>query len=124
MAAPNIVNVTAIYGKATSVTPSNTTENILIANPAASNKVLKIDMITCANISGSAAYAATVSINSAADGSGTSVPLISTVSVPANATVIALDKSTSIYLEENKSIVVKSFVGSTIAYTVSYEDIS
>ena len=124
MAAPNIVNVSAIYGKTTSVTPSNTTDNVLIANPASSNKVLKINIVMCANIDGNAAYAATVSINSNASGTGTSVPLLSTVTVPANATVIAVDKSTSIYLEEDRSIVVKSGVSSKISYTVSYEEIS
>ena len=124
MAAPNIVNVTSIIGKTASVTPSNTTDNVLIANPASSNKVLKINIVMCANIDGNAAYAATVSINSNASGTGTSVPLLSTVTVPANATVIAVDKSTSIYLEEDRSIVVKSGVSSKISYTVSYEEIS
>ena len=124
MAAPNIVNVTSIYGKAASVTPSNTLDNVLIANPAASGKVLKINFVMCANIDGAGAYSATVSINSNASGTGTSVPLISTISVPANATVIAVDKSTSIYLEEDRSIVVKSGVGSKISYTTSYEEIN
>lgn len=124
MAAPNIVNVSAIYGKTASVTPSNTLDNVLVANAAASGKVFKINFVMCANVDGNAAYAATVSINSAADGSGTSVPLISTVTVPANATVIAVDKSTAVYLEEGKSLVVKSGVGSKISYTVSYEEIS
>ena len=124
MAAPNIVNVSAIYGKTASVTPSNTLDNVLVANAAASGKVFKINFVMCANVDGNAAYAATVSINSAADGSGTSVPLISTVTVPANATVIAIDKSTAVYLEEGKSLVVKTGVGSKISYTVSYEEIS
>jgi hypothetical protein len=124
MAAPNIVNVTAIYGRTASVTPSNTLDNVLVANAVGSNKVLKVNFVTCANIDGAAAYAATVSINSAADGTGTSVPLISTVTVPANATVIAVDKTTAVYLEEGKSIVVKSGVGSKLSYTASYEEIS
>jgi len=124
MAAPNIVNVSAIYGKTTSVTPSNTLDNVLVANAASSGKVLKINFVMCANVDGNAAYAATVSINSNASGTGTSVPLISTVTVPANATVIAIDKSTAVYLEEDRSIVVKSGVGSKISYTVSYEEIS
>jgi hypothetical protein len=124
MAAPNIVNVTSIFGKTASVTPSNTLDNVLVANAASSGKLLKVNFVVCANIDGAGAYTATVSINSAADGSGTSVPLVSTIAVPANASVIAVDKSTSIYLEEGKSIVVKSGVGSKISYTASFEEIS
>jgi hypothetical protein len=124
MAAPNIVNVTSIIGLTTSVTPSNTLDNLLLANPAGSNKVFKVNIIMAANIDGFNAFAATVSINSLASGAGTSVPLISTVSVPANSTVIAVDKSMSFYLEEDRSILVKSAVASKIAFTVSYEDIS
>lgn len=124
MAAPNIVNVTSIIGATASVTPSNTLETVLLANAASSGKVLKVNVVVAANIDGSLGYAATVAINSLANGTGTSVPLVSTVAVPANATVIVVDKSMSIYLEENRSLVVKSGVASKIAFTVSYEEIS
>jgi hypothetical protein len=124
MAAPNIVNVTTIIGKTTQLTPSNTSANVLLANAAASDKVLKINSIIAANIDGSGAYDATVAINSAANGSGTSFALASTVGVPADASLIVIDKSTGFYLEENKSIVVTSSVASKITYTVSYEEIN
>lgn len=124
MAAPNIVNVTSIIGKTANLTPSNTTANVLLANAAASNKVLKVEMIIAANIDGAATYAATVAINTAADGSGTSTALASTVDVPNDAALIINDKSTSFYLEEDRSIVVTSSTASKIAYTVSYEEIS
>ena len=42
MSAPNIVNVTAIYGKTTYATPANTSANVLLANSSGSGKVLKI----------------------------------------------------------------------------------
>ena len=124
MAAPNIVNVSTITGKTAQVTPSNTSANVLLANAASSNKVFKINMIIAANIDGAGAYDATVAINSAADGSGTSVARASTVGVPADASLVVIDKSTGFYLEENKSIVVTSSVASKIAYSVSYEELS
>ena len=124
MAAPNIVNVTAIYGKTTYLTPSNTTSNVLLANSAASGKVLKINQIVAANVNGTNAVDCTVSINSAAAGSGTSYPITSTVSVPADATLIVADKTTAIYLEEDKSIVVTSGTASGITYSISYEEIN
>lgn len=123
MAAPNIVNVTNIYGKTTYLTPSNTSSNVLLANASGSGKVFKINMIVASNVDGSAAVDTTVAINTAAAGSGTSYPLVSTVNVPADASLIVVDKSTSFYLEEDKSIVVTSGTSSKIAYTVSYEEI-
>jgi len=124
MAAPNIVNVTTIIGKTANATPSDTSANVLLANAASSGKVFKVDMVVAANIDGAATYAATVAINTAADGSGTSYALASTVDVPNDAALIVIDKSTSFYLEENRSIVVTSSSASKIAYTVSYEEIS
>lgn len=124
MANPNIVNVSTIYGKTAYLTPSNTTANVLLANAAGSNKVFKINQIVASNIDGSAAIDATVAINTAAAGSGTSYAIVSTVAVPADASLIVVDKSTAIYLEEDKSILVTSGTASKIAYTVSYEEIS
>jgi hypothetical protein len=124
MAAPNIVNVTTIYGKTTYLTPANTTANVLLANAASSGKVLKINQIVAANVNGSSAVDTTVAINSAAAGSGTSYPIASTISVPADASLIVADKTTAIYLEEDKSIVVTSGTSSGISYTISYEEIS
>ena len=123
MAAPNIVNVTNIYGKTTYLTPANTTSNVLLANAAGSGKVFKVNMIVAANVDGTSAVDTTVSVNTAAAGSGTSYPLVSTVSVPADASLIVTDKSTSFYLEEDNSVVVTSGSSSKIAYTISYEEI-
>jgi len=126
MAAPNIVDVTSIYGKTAYATPSDTSENVLLANTAASGKVLKINQIVVANVDGASAADATVAYNTAdggtADG-GTSYPIISTVSVPADASIIAVDKNTGIYLEEDRSIVVTSGTASDLTYTISYEEI-
>lgn len=124
MAAPNIVNVSTIIAKTAYLTPANTTANVLLANAASSGKVMKINLIMAANIDGTAAVDTTVANNTAADGSGTSYPIASTISVPADASLIVSDKSTAFYLEENRSIVVTSGTASKIAYTVSYEEIS
>lgn len=124
MAAPNIVDVTTIYGKTTYLTPSDTSANVLLANSASSGLVLKINQIVASNVDGTNAVDVTVAINTAAAGSGTSYPIVSTVSVPADATLIVTDKTTAIYLEEDKSILVTSGTASKISYTISYEEIS
>lgn len=131
MSNPNIVNVTSILGTTTYLTPSGTTAVVLLPNAAASGLVFKINQIVCANVNGTSAVNATVSIYSngaVAQGgtpsSGTAYPVISTISVPASASVIAVDKTTAIYLMEGTSITVTSGTASGITYTISYESIA
>jgi hypothetical protein len=124
MANPNLLAATTAYGTTTYLTPSNTTANVLLSNAASSGKVFKINQIVAANVNGSAAVNATVSIDNAAAGAGTDFPIISTVAVPATASLIVVDKTTSIYLMENSSIVVTSGTASGITYSISYEDMS
>ena len=124
MANPNIVNVSVINGKTAYVTPSTTAATVLLANAASSGKIYKINMIIAANVDGTSAVDATVAVNTAAAGSGTSYPIISTISIPADASLIVSDKSTAFYLEEDKSIVVTTGVANDIVFTVSYEEIS
>jgi hypothetical protein len=131
MANPNITNVTAIYGTTTYYTPTGTTAVVLLANAASSGTVLKINQIVAANVNGSSAVNATVSIytnGAVAQGSapsgGTAYPIVSTVSVPASASLIVTDKTTAIYLQEGTSISVTSGTASGITYSISYEVIS
>ena len=131
MSAPNIVNVTTMTGKTTYYTPSGTTAVVLLPNAASSNKVFKINQILAANVDGTNAINATVSLytnGAVAQGSapsgGTAYPIVYTISVPAGATLNVLDKSTAIYLEENMSISVTSGTASKLTFTVSYEEIS
>lgn len=131
MANPNIVNVNAIYGNTTYLTPSGTSALVLLPNAAASGKVFKIESLIVANINTSTAVNATVSIytnGAVAQGSapsgGTAFPIASTVSVPANSQLIVVDKSTGFYLQEGTSITVTSSSANQLVFTVSYEDIS
>jgi hypothetical protein len=128
MAAPNIASLTTITGKTTYFTPTGTTAVVLLPNAAASNNVLKINQIVVANIDGTNAVDATVSIytnGAVAQGSapsgGTAFPIASTISVPADASLIVTDKTTAIYLEEGTSISVTSGTASKLTFSVSYE---
>jgi len=130
MANPNIVNVTTIYGTTTYYTPTGTSAVVLLPNAASSSKVFKINQIVVANVTATAANA-TVSIytnGAVAQGSapsgGTAYPVISAVSVPGNASLIAVDKTTAIYLQEGTSISITSGTGSSLTFSISYEDIS
>jgi hypothetical protein len=128
MAAPNIASLTTITGKTTYFTPTGTTAVVLLPNAAASNNVLKINQIVVANIDGTNAVDATVSIytnGAVAQGSapsgGTAFPIASTISVPADASLIVTDKTTAIYLEEGTSISITSGTASKLTFSVSYE---
>ena len=124
MANPNLLAATTASGTTTYYTPGGTSAVVLLANAASSGQVYKINQIVCANVNGTSAVNATVSINTLASGSGTAYPVISTIAVPASASVIAVDKTTAIYLMEDKSITVTSGTASGITYTISYEIIS
>jgi hypothetical protein len=128
MAAPNIASLTTITGKTTYFTPTGTTAVVLLPNAASSNNVLKINQIVVANVDGTNAVDATVSIytnGAVAQGSapsgGTAYPIASTVSVPADASLIVVDKTTGLYLEEGTSISITSGTASKLTFSVSYE---
>ena len=90
--------------------------------------MLKVNQIVVANVDGTNAVDATVSIytnGAVAQGSapsgGTAYPIASTVSVPADASLIVVDKTTGIYLEENTCISITSGTASKLTFSVSYE---
>jgi hypothetical protein len=129
MANPNIASATTtIYGVTDYLTPGGTTALVLLPNGATSNSVMKINQIVAANVNGSSAVNATVSIytngavaKGSAPSGGTAYPIASTVSVPPNASVIIMDKTSALYLMEGHSITVTSGTASGITYTISYE---
>lgn len=131
MASPNLANVSTITGTTTYFTPSGTTAVVLLPNAASSGLVYRINQIVAANVNGSTAVNATVSLYSngavaqgSAPSGGTAYPIASTISVPANASLIVVDKTTAIYLMENMSISVTSGTASGITFSVSYEIMS
>ena len=128
MAAPNIASLTTITGKTTYFTPTGTTAVVLLTNAASSNTVLKVNQLVVANIDGTNAVDATVSIytnggvaQGSAPSGGTAFPIASTVSVPADASLIVVDKTTGLYLEENTCISITSGTASKLTFSVSYE---
>ena len=131
MANPNLLAATTATGVTTYLTPGGTTALVLLPNAASSGQVFKINQIVAANVNGSAAVNATVSIytnGAVAQGSapsgGTAYPVASVISVPSNASLIVVDRTTPIYLMEGTSITVTSGTASGITYSISYEVIS
>ena len=125
MANPNIVNVATINGESVGYNLTATTTTTLLT--VSSDKLLKINRITCANVDGTNAADVSLSIvksnfTSAGvtnfDTSGTFF-LAKTVSVPADATLVVLD--TPIYLMEADVLKGGASVASDLDLVISYE---
>lgn len=123
MAAPNIANLTTIYGKTALVRLTGSAAASVISNSAASNKVLKLAGVLATNTEG-------VSVNVAFDlyikRSGVDYYLAKAVTIPALSAYEAFSKdSTPIYLEEGDELFAKSNNASGyIHIAVAYEEIS
>ena len=119
MAAPNIVNVASITGK-TSPLILTTSNQDIVSNASSSGKVYKINSLSVANISGSAAAQVTVSLIR----SSTEYKIASTIFVPANSTLVVISKDAQIYLEEGDALRVVASANSYLHAVCSYEIIS
>ena len=117
MANPNIVNVTAIYGK-TAVQAITTGASAIVTNSAASGKVLKVNALYIANVDGTA----NASVNVDVFRSSVAYHIAKTVTVPADATIDVL--TNSIYLEEGDSLRLTASANSDLEAVCSYEEIS
>lgn len=119
MAAPNIVNVTDIYGKV-AFQAVTTSANAIITNSAASGKLLKVNTLLISNIDGANAANVTVDIYR----STTATHIIKGVSVAHSTAFTAIDKSVVIYLEEGDSLRLTASANGDLEAVCSYEEIS
>jgi hypothetical protein len=124
MAAPNIVNVSAIYGKVVTADLTSTSAISVLSNAASSGKVFKVDSLIVANTDPTNAVTVTVAQYSAAALGGTATAMASTISIPAAASLVVIDKTNMIYLEENMSLGATAGTSSKLKVVCSYEDIS
>jgi len=119
MAAPNIVNVTSIYGKTMGVGLTTTTTTDILTCGA--NKVLKVNTVVVSNIDGSAAADATVYFYDSS--AAARYALASTITVPADSTLIVIGKDNPIYLEESDQIEGGASATGDLEIVISYEEI-
>ena len=117
MAAPNIKTATTFYGK-TAVLAVTTVAADIVANAAASGKVLKVNVLSIANVDGSASATITASVYR----SSTEYKLAHTIAVPADNSLNILERS--IYLEEGDSLRLTASADGDLEAIASYEEIS
>jgi hypothetical protein len=119
MAAPNVVNVTSIYGKTVCQALDTTLTTAIVPNNSGSNKLLKLNSIIISNIDGSNTADVTISVhNGTAD-----FYLAKLVTVPAKSTLIVLGKDAPIYLEENQILRGGASANGDLHCIVSYEEL-
>ena len=125
MANPNLINVSSVLGANAGFNLTNTATATLIT--VASDKLVKINRITCANVDGTSA--ATLDLFVDGMGSGASgvtttgadatVYIAKTVSIPADSTLVVLD--TPIYLMEGDVLKGGANANSDLDLFVSFE---
>jgi hypothetical protein len=120
MAAPNVVNVTSIYGKTVGAALGTSTGDVLV-NTAGSGKLLKLNSIIVANIDGTNAADVTVYFYDLS--ATTPFHIAKTVSVPAKSTLVVLGKDAPIYLEEGDKIMGLASAAGDLEIIVSYEEL-
>ena len=118
MAAPNIVNVAAIYSK-TAVLAVTTSATAIVTNSAASGKVLKVTTLYVSNV-GSASATVDVDLFRSA----TAYRLAKALNIPVGGTVAIIEKGDTINLEESDTLRLTASVTSTLEALAAYEDIS
>ena len=114
MAQPNIVNVSSILGTSEVKVLTTTLTTTLVT--AASDKVLKMNLIRCTNITDNDA-----TVDFDVEVAGTHKKIANEVTVPANSVVDIIDKNSSFYLMETDLLRGGSSAGSTIDVLISYE---
>lgn len=118
MANPNLVNVTSIVGN-TEVSALTTTTGNIVTNSAASNTVVKLNLVSVSNYS-NAAITSNVMMNR----SSTNYYLVGSVSVPANSTLVVISKDQSLYMLEGDVLQANVSANSSASMIASFETLA
>ena len=119
MAAPNVVNVSSIYGKTVCQALDTTLTTAIVLNNNGSNKLLKLNSIIISNVDGTNNADVTISVhNGTAD-----FYLAKAVEIPAKSTLVVLGKDAPIYLEENQILRGGASANGDLHCIVSYEEL-
>lgn len=94
MAAPNIVQVSSLYGKTVGAALGTTLTTDILTCPA--DKLIKVNTIIVSNVDGTADVDVSVSFYDYS--ATTQYRLTSTIAVPADSTLVVVNKENPIYL--------------------------
>jgi hypothetical protein len=117
MAAPNMANVTTMFGT-TAVLAANTVLSNVAVNASASGNVFKVNSITVANYSNAA-----VTSNVVIQRSSVNYFIAGNISVPAFGTLVVTGKDTMFYMLEADQLMANVSANTTSHVIASYESI-
>jgi hypothetical protein len=118
MTAPNLFNITSVFGKTLAFNVTNTT-NTMISNAADSNTSIRINSLFVANIG---SQTATFTVGFVRSSISTKIAQASTCDVGNSSVVIG--KDTSIYLEEGDSLTIQGSTNGVLQAIISYDIIA
>lgn len=116
MAAPNLIQVTSVYGRTTS-TSVGTAVTTIVSNPTSSNRSYKINSLYVSNIDNLDGVRISIDFFR----SGTSIRLIDRMEIAPGDSLLAISRDTSIYLEEGDSLRAYADVANRSHLVLSYE---
>lgn len=116
MAAPNLIQVTSVFGRTTSVSVG-TAVTTVVSNPTSSNKSYKVNSLYIANIDNAAEVRVSVDLFRF----GTSIRLVDRMLIAPGDTLIGMSRDTSIYLEEGDSLRAYADTDNKTHLVLSYE---
>jgi len=117
MAAPNLIDVSSIFGKTNGVQLDTTTTTDIIT--CASDKLVKVNSIIVANIDGT--NSADVTVYFYDNNLSHRTAIADAVTVPAKSTLVVIGKDSPIYLEESDQIEAGASANGDLHLTISYE---
>ena len=118
MAAPNIVQVSSLYGKTVGAALGTTLTTDILTCPA--DKLIKVNTIIVSNVDGTADVDVSVSFYDYS--ATTQYRLTSTIAVPADSTLVVVNKENPIYLEESDTIRAGASVSGDAEIIISYDE--
>jgi len=124
MANPNLASAANVFVNNAFVRLDNTTETLVVANAASSNKAFLIDSIIVSNVDGAAACDITINLYAAATNTGTATKVVHTVTVPADASLIVIGKDQGLCLTEAESIYAVASAGGDLHVVAFWKELS
>ena len=115
MAAPNMANVTTMYGTTAVLAGSTTLANVMV-NATGSGNVFKVNMVSVSNYTNAA-----VTSNVVIQRSAVNYYLAGNISIPANSTLVVTGKDTMFYMIEADQLMANVSANTSVSVTASYE---
>jgi len=114
MAAPNIVNMSILYGKTSLLALTTSPLTAITVNPST---LVKVQSITVANTHATLSVDVTVDIYR----SSTAYRIAGAITIPAKSTLVVASRDGAVWLEENDALRLTASANSCLESVISYD---